>query len=68
MEATIILPKTDGVEIKPGIFLIGNLTPRPDLGKTSFSCLANYGGMLVVVELTLSLKHGQTSNEVAKRG
>ena len=49
----LILPKTDGVEIYPGIFLIGSPTPRPDLGDNKMACLANFFGRLVVVELSI---------------
>jgi hypothetical protein len=54
----LILSKMDGVEITPGIFLIGEPTPRSDLGDMSFACLANINGMLVVVELVAKLKGG----------
>jgi len=55
MEANLIMPKTDGVEITPGIFLIGNPSPRPDISPTALACLANIHGMLCLVELKLSL-------------
>jgi len=61
IEGTLTLPNTDGVEISPGIWLIGNPTPRPDLGKTSMACLANVGGMLAVVELSLTFKNKDKS-------
>ena len=56
MEGELILPKMDGIEIEPGIFLIGEPTPRPDLGKTSLACLANVYGKLCTVELTIRFK------------
>ena len=56
MEGKLTLPKMDGVEIKPGVFLIGEPTPRPDLGKTSLVCLADVHGMLCTVELTIKFK------------
>lgn len=56
MEGKLTLPKMDGVEIKPGVFLIGEPTPRPDLGKTSLACLADIRGMLCTVELTIKFK------------
>ena len=55
-EGKLILPEMDGVEISPGIWLIGEPTPRPDLGKMSMACLANMNGALVVVELSLKFK------------
>ncbi len=56
VEGELTLPKMNGVEISPGIWLIGEPTPRPDLGKVSMSCLANISGILAVIELTLKLK------------
>ena len=52
-QGKVILPKCDGVEITPGIWLIGEPVPRPDLGKTSMACLADVSGELAVVHLTL---------------
>ncbi len=45
----------NGLEVKPGVFLIGDPTPRPDLGSDRFACLANYNGMLCVVELSIKV-------------
>ena len=53
MTGEIRLPKTDGVEVKPGIFLIGDPAPRPDIGPTALVCLANIHGMMGLVELSL---------------
>ena len=50
------LPDTDGLEIKPNLFLIGQPTPRPDLGPNKMACLADINGWLVVVELSISFK------------
>jgi hypothetical protein len=47
------LPKTDGIEIYPGIYLIGSPTARPDLGDNKMTCLANFFGNFVVVELSI---------------
>ena len=52
----VTLPKMDGFEISQGIFLIGEPTPRPDLGKTALACLANINGMLGLVELSIKFK------------
>jgi len=46
------LPKMDGHEISPGIFLIDEPTPIP--GTNKLRCLANYHGSLVIVELKLT--------------
>jgi len=53
------LPKMDGVEISPGVWLIGEPTPRPDLGNLALACLANVGGCLAVVQLKLVWKEGK---------
>jgi hypothetical protein len=52
---TVELPKTDGCEIRPGVFLIGEPTQRPDLGPNKMACLADVGGALCVVELSMRL-------------
>lgn len=52
----LILPECDGKEIRPGVFLIGEPTPRPDLGPRSLACLADVCGTLAVVELTIRLQ------------
>jgi len=51
----VSLHDMNGMEIKPGIFLIGNPTPRPDLGPNSLVCLANVNGALCTVELSINL-------------
>jgi hypothetical protein len=56
IEGSIILPKMDGVEISPGVFLIGEPVPRPDIGKTALVCLADVGGCLALVELSINFK------------
>jgi hypothetical protein len=45
----INLPNLDGVEIQPGITLIGE--PYPIVGTNKLRCLANVMGTLAVVEL-----------------
>ena len=56
------LPKLDGKEISPGIFLIGE--PSPVDGTDKLRCLANVGGMLALVELTLTFRP-RLENETA---
>ena len=51
IEATVVLPKMDGEEIAPDVFLIGEPSVRAD-GK--LVCLANVRGMLAVLELALT--------------
>jgi len=53
---TLTLPKCDGKEIKPGIILIGEPTPRPDLGPNALACLANVLGTLCLVQLSVKFK------------
>ena len=49
------MPKTDGKEIAPGVFLIGEPTPQPHLGDNRMTCLADIYGALCVVELSIRL-------------
>lgn len=53
-ECLIQLPKLDGVEIQPGITLIGEPFPVQDTNK--LRCLANVAGALAVVELSIKFK------------
>jgi hypothetical protein len=54
---TLDLPKMDGVEIRPGVVLIGEPTPMPDTDK--LRCLANVMGMLCLVELSIKFKSAE---------
>lgn len=45
------LPKLDGYEIRPNIFLIGE--PTPIEGTSTLRCLANVRGELCLVELAI---------------
>lgn len=47
----MILPNLDGVEIRPGVILIGTGSPVP--GTSKLRCLANVMGALCVVELSI---------------
>lgn len=49
VKGTLDLPEMDGLEIRPGIILIGEPTPLP--GTDKFRCLANVEGCLALVEL-----------------
>jgi hypothetical protein len=51
---TLDLPKMDGMEVRPGVVLIGEPTPMP--GSDKLRCLANVLGALCVVELSLKFK------------
>lgn len=48
---SVLLPKLDGVEICPGVWLIGEPTPMP--GTDKLRCLANVSDNLVLVELRI---------------
>ena len=52
---TIQLPKLNGIEIRPGITLVGEATAMPDTDK--LRCLANVYGCLCVVELRIKFMH-----------
>lgn len=45
------LPKMDGAEIAPGIYLVGEPSPLP--GTDKLRCLARIGDALGIVELKL---------------
>lgn len=47
----LTLPKLDGREVSPGVWLIGE--PSPVAGTDKMRCLANVGGALALVELRL---------------
>lgn len=50
----IKLSDMDGLEIVPGVILIGE--PSPIAGTDKLRCLANVGGALVTVELSIKFK------------
>lgn len=54
LKGILHLPETHDIEIAPGIFLIGEPVPRPDLGPMAMACLANVHGCLAVVQLSIS--------------
>jgi hypothetical protein len=54
IEGSLDLPKMDGMEIRPGVRLIGEPTPTP--GTDKLRCLANVLGCLCVVELSIKFK------------
>jgi hypothetical protein len=54
----INLPKLDGFEVKPGVFLIGE--PTLDAATGKYRCLANVAGCLAVVELRVTLRVGSS--------
>jgi len=51
---TMDLPKMDGVEIRPGVTLIGEPAPMP--GSDKLRCLANVYGSLCVIELSIKFQ------------
>lgn len=54
IEGTVQLPKMDGLEVKPGVILIGEPTPVP--GTDKLRCLANCFGAFCLIELSISFK------------
>lgn len=54
MEGVINIPKFHGMEVSPGVVLIGE--PTPLAGTNKLKCLANVGGCLALVELRLIFK------------
>jgi len=54
----IKLPKMAGLEVSPGVTLIGE--PSPIAGTNKLRCLANVGGALCLVEL--SFKFGAAAD------
>lgn len=57
MEGTLNLPKVDGMEVRPGVILIGE--PTPVVGTDKMRCLANVAGALCVVELSIKFKESK---------
>lgn len=61
-EGVIHLPNLDGVEIQPGVVVIGEVTPIPDTNL--LRALANVAGALCVVELRVCFKMPEVEVEV----
>jgi len=55
----LLLPSLDGREVAPDVFLLGEPSPRPDLGPNKMACLANVRGELWLVELSMVLRERQ---------
>lgn len=53
---SINLPSMDGLEVSPGIWLVGE--PTPIEGSNKLRCLANVGGALCLIELSLRFARG----------
>ncbi len=51
LKGEMVLPKMNGKEIEPGIFLIDEPTPIP--GTDKLRCLANVCGALCLIELRI---------------
>jgi len=54
IEGSLDLPKMDGMEVRPGIVLIGEPASMP--GTDKLRCLANVLGSLCVVELSIKFR------------
>jgi hypothetical protein len=48
---TMTMPKMDGHEVSPGIYVIGEPTPIP--GSNKLTALVNYHGALALAELVM---------------
>ena len=59
----LLLPSLDGREVAPDVFLLGEPSPRPDLGPNKMACLANVRGELWLVELSMVLRERQIKKE-----
>ena len=55
------LPTMDGVEVSPGVWLIGEPTPQP--GTDKLRCLARVGNALAVVELSIKFPPDGSGNK-----
>lgn len=51
MGGNLTLPKMDGVEVSPGIFIIGE--PAPIAGTDKMRALADVHGQLAIIELRI---------------
>ena len=59
----LLLPSLDGREVAPDVFLLGEPSPRPDLGPNKMACLANVRGELWLVELSMVFRERQIKKE-----
>ena len=59
----LLLPSLHGREVAPGVLLIGEPSPRPDLGPNKMACLANVRGELWLVELSRVFRERQIKKE-----
>ncbi len=55
-EGHISLPKLDGVEVSPGVWIVGEPSPVP--GTNKLRALANVGGALCLIELSIKFPQG----------
>lgn len=53
IEGRLVLPKMAGTEVSPGVCLIEEPRPCPDLGPNKMTCLADVRGYLCIVELSV---------------
>lgn len=56
IDGQMTLSKMDGMEVSPGIFLIGE--PRPVPGTNKLTGLADVNGALCIVELSIKFGKG----------
>ena len=60
----LTLPKMDGKEVSPGIFLIGE--PTPVSGTDKLRSLANVNGCLCLIELALKFSQNESTTSSDK--
>lgn len=58
MELMMTLPKMHGLEVSPGVYLIGEPTPIP--GTSRLRCIADFYGFLAVIELNIKFSKEET--------
>lgn len=56
IEGELILPKLDGIEIRPGVVILGEPVPIP--GTDKLRALTNVVGCLCLIELKITFKEG----------
>ena len=50
------LPKWDGREIKPGVFLMGEPIPQPEVGKGEYRSLARVDGVVCMIRFEIKVE------------
>lgn len=56
ISGTMTLPSLKGMEVRPGVFLLGEPFPIP--GTDKLQALANVGGVLCLIQLRITFPKG----------